>query len=296
VKEKKFSLLCAVFSCIFFIGQCASPAAAQKQPDEYLDLQNFNKTFGSNYLDQYFYWDIVERNRMLQGSGRDIFDYGLYEDTAYVYLLAVGITAVLYFSPKEVSQWDDDEKEIGLMKISGRYWDNITGGPVIDSDKFAINYLGHPYFGAVYYTRARHLKKSPQQSLAFSFFMSTFVYEHGIEAFFEKPSIQDMIITPVFGAILGELFLDLEDFILHNNRKLLHSKTLGELCLFLIDPLQEIIDPMKVFLGEDLKLRIRKEFTWLNPSFNEDGQFPGDEESVKKHVYGLKFVLYREAL
>jgi hypothetical protein len=126
--------------------------------------------------------------------------------------------------------------------------------------------------------------------------MSTFVYEHGIEAFFEKPSIQDMIITPVFGAILGELFLDLEDFILHNNRKLLHSKTLGELCLFLIDPLQEIIDPMKVFLGEDLKLRIRKEFTWLNPSFNEDGQFPGDEESVKKHVYGLKFVLYREAL
>lgn len=239
----------------------------------------------------YFDADIQEGGRNPSGV-----DEELYGDTAYVFLLAMGVTAVLYFAPSDVSQWDDDEKKVGAMEMPGRYWNNVTHGPVIDTDTFAINYFGHPYFGSVYYVRARHQSKSPQQSLAFSFFMSTVVYEHGIEAFFEKPSLQDLLITPVFGAIWGELALGLEKMIIGNDRKLFASRTLGELGLFLIDPISEIVDPMKGFLGDSLRLRMRKEHAWINPAERNDPFVHTGQDVAGDLVYGLKFVFFREAL
>ncbi len=291
MKKKNHRIIYTVLICLLW-GHSLSEAATPNFQNQLFDFSSPNPLFETDNFDHYFYQDSYDSESWAESS-KDSFDFSIYEDTAYVYMLAVGITAILYFSPKEVSQWDDDEKNLGLMELSGKYWDNVSNGPVIDSDNFIINYFGHPYFGSVYYVRARHKKKSPLQSLAFSFFMSTFIYEYGIEAFFEKPSIQDMIVTPVFGAILGEFSLGLEQIILKDNRKLLYSRTLGELCLFLIDPLQDIVDPMKVLIREDWKLRVRKEFVWSNQNLNDDYPFQTSSESVKESVYGLKFVFYQ---
>jgi len=81
--------------------------------------------------------------------------------------------------------------------------DAWTKAPVFDSDNPAVNYLGHPYFGALFYLSQRNYGESPLYSFLFSTFMST-AFEYFIESWDEQPSINDLIITPVVGSILGE--------------------------------------------------------------------------------------------
>jgi hypothetical protein len=86
-------------------------------------------------------------------------------------------------------------------------WNNFkdawTEPPVFDSDNPAINYLGHPYFGAQFYLSQRNYGESPLYSFIFSTLMST-GFEYFIESWSEQPSINDLIVTPVLGSILGE--------------------------------------------------------------------------------------------
>jgi len=70
-----------------------------------------------------------------------------------------------------------------------------------------VNYLGHPYFGATYYTRARERGFDRIDSFLYSAFASA-LYEFGVEAFFEPPSYQDLVVTPVGGALLGGLVFE----------------------------------------------------------------------------------------
>jgi hypothetical protein len=65
-----------------------------------------------------------------------------------------------------------------------------------------VNYIGHPYFGATYYTRARERGFDRIDSFLYSAVAST-IYEFGVEAIFERPSYQDLIVTPIGGALLG---------------------------------------------------------------------------------------------
>lgn len=81
--------------------------------------------------------------------------------------------------------------------------DAWTKAPVFDSDNPAVNYLGHPYFGSLFYLSQRNYGESPLYSFFFSTFMST-AFEYFIESWDEQPSINDLIITPVVGSILGE--------------------------------------------------------------------------------------------
>ena len=75
---------------------------------------------------------------------------------------------------------------------------------MFDKDNSAINYLGHPYFGMNFYLSQRNYGESPLYSFFFSTFTST-AFEYFIESWAEQPSIQDLIITPIVGSILGEL-------------------------------------------------------------------------------------------
>jgi len=81
--------------------------------------------------------------------------------------------------------------------------DAWTKPPVFDTDNPAVNYLGHPYFGALFYLSQRNYGESPLYSFLFSTFMST-AFEYFIESWSEQPSINDLIVTPVVGSILGE--------------------------------------------------------------------------------------------
>lgn len=104
--------------------------------------------------------------------------------------------------PESVSNWSSEQKKNSFKK----YAKNVVA-PVIDKDKFYINYVLHPYWGATYYIRGRERGLDKVPSFVYSALISA-MYEFGIEAFFEKPSIQDLIVTPVIGSLMGAFLLE----------------------------------------------------------------------------------------
>ncbi len=86
----------------------------------------------------------------------------------------------------------------------GHFKEAWTKPPVFDKDPAAVNYIGHPYFGSIFYLTQRNYDESPLRSFLYSVMMST-GFEYLIESWSERPSINDLIVTPVVGSILGEL-------------------------------------------------------------------------------------------
>lgn len=115
---------------------------------------------------------------------------------------AQGITVGLLFAlPERTSNWD--------RSALGNFGNNIKEAfrqpPVIDGDKWYINYIGHPYQGACYYNAYRSQGAKIWQASLFCVGHSV-MWEYLIESGFERPSIQDLIVTPCAGILLGELF------------------------------------------------------------------------------------------
>jgi len=106
----------------------------------------------------------------------------------------------LYSSPETFSKWDP--KKLHDFKL--HYKEAFTMPPIIDHDYWYINYLGHPYQGAYTYNALRSQGANILQSSLFTVGHSTF-WEYVIEGSEERPSIQDLIVTPLGGIILGEL-------------------------------------------------------------------------------------------
>jgi len=111
----------------------------------------------------------------------------------------VGVTYVL---PESFSGWSTEQKK----NVFKNYAENFVD-PVIDDDKFYINYVLHPYWGATYYIRGRERGLDKVPSFVYSALISA-MYEFGVECLFEKPSIQDLIVTPVAGSLLGALLFE----------------------------------------------------------------------------------------
>jgi len=133
---------------------------------------------------------------------------GIGLDTAFFLGYQVVFAGVLWVLPESVTSWTEDQKKATLAK-----WKVNVQNPVWDKDKFWINYIAHPYFGATYYTRARERGFGEFGSFSYSFLLSA-CYEFGIEAFFEPPSKNDLIATPVGGYILGKyVFEPIRDMI-----------------------------------------------------------------------------------
>jgi hypothetical protein len=120
---------------------------------------------------------------------------GLGRDTAFLIGYQAVAIGVIFLLPEDVSHWSG--KSHGLDQ-----WVHNVSRPTFDEDSWWLNYIAHPYVGAVYYIRARERGFGPWSSFAYSALASA-AYEFGAEAFFEKPSIQDLIVTPVGGALLG---------------------------------------------------------------------------------------------
>lgn len=150
---------------------------------------------------------------------------------------AIGVVGVLYLMPETVTSWN--KKSFTFDNVFGKWSDNVAAGPVLDGDNWTMNWVAHPYFGAVYYTSARNIGYNALNSLLYSTAMSTFMWEYGFEAFAEVPSVQDIIITPLVGAALGELFFLAKKEIVKNDYLLLNSRILGHIVAFLLDPINE---------------------------------------------------------
>ncbi len=117
------------------------------------------------------------------------------------YNTAIGLS--LMMSSEHITKWSKKDK-FQLQTMIDQYRTSFTNIPVIDKDLLIINYLGHPYQGAVYYNSLRCQGATVWQSALFSAASST-LWEYVWEAGIEQPSIQDMIITPIAGTLLGEL-------------------------------------------------------------------------------------------
>ncbi len=155
-------------------------------------------------------------------------------------LVGMGIATMglLYLMPSSFTHWDDEDTKHPTKK----WWENVSHRPVWDKDDIFLNYVTHPYAGAIYYMGARSAGVSATGSFLYSTVLSTFFWEYGIEAFAERPSIQDLIVTPVVGSLVGEWFYMSKRNILENNGELYGSATLGKTALFLMDPITEISD------------------------------------------------------
>ncbi len=110
------------------------------------------------------------------------------------------ITALLFALPENVSRWSKS----GTSKVNQQYRNTFSAAPVIDKDHWYINYLGHPYQGACYYNSIRSQGAKFWQAGLFAIGHSL-IWEYAIEGGMEQPSVQDLIVTPLAGSLLGEL-------------------------------------------------------------------------------------------
>ncbi len=157
----------------------------------------------------------------------------LKKDTGSLFILTGATAAILYTLSESTTGWDKDSE----TSIFEKWENNVKSGPVWDQDNPIYNYAGHMYAGGAYYILARNANYSTLESFWYTFVISTFFWEYGIEAFAETPSMQDIVITPVFGSMVGEGFYVLQNYILDNNGMLFNSKFWGSATMMFIDPM-----------------------------------------------------------
>ncbi len=156
-------------------------------------------------------------------------------------LVGGGVTTMVILEslPAESTAWNKTEDaKVSMWK---RWVRNVTDGPVWDRDNIIFNYVLHPYAGAAYYMSARSCGFNCWGSFLYCFCISTVFWEYGFEAFNEIPSVQDLIITPVIGSVLGEGFYVLKRKIVNNGYRVLGSRVLGYIAAFFLDPVNEVI-------------------------------------------------------
>jgi len=177
---------------------------------------------------------------------------GLRRDTWYFLGYQVATIGLLYAMPEGVSGWTEEQKEGYSMSI---WWDNVTH-PEIDSDDFYINYLLHPYWGAAYFVRARERGYSDIESFWYSAMLSS-AYEFGVEALFEEPSIQDVIVTPIGGSLVGMYFMNVRNSIREREISQGYRTKKDRWLWVLTDPLGSLNRQVDKLFGRKTELQVR---------------------------------------
>lgn len=199
---------------------------------------------------------------------------GLRRDTYYFLGAQFAIIGILYIGPERLSGWSDEQKDDYSFN---KYRDNVRN-IVVDHDRWWVNYVLHPYWGGAYYVRARERGFDDHTAFWYSALLSAF-YEFGAEAFFEEPSVQDLIFTPVLGYFVGHQFMKWRGDILQRQAAGEAPGFGGRAVLIATDPLGAV---SRMF---DRALGIRGEVTVM-PFFmdgpattlTDDGPAPADIE------------------
>lgn len=213
-------------------------------------------------------------------------DY-LIEQTYTILGLSVATVGLMTFLPESITNWTPEDRD--FSNLTSKWWDNVSNGPTWDKDEHYLNYVMHPYFGGVYYTAARHAGFDEFESFLYSFTMSTFFWEFGVESFAEIPSIQDVIVTPLFGAAVGEWMYLTEQKIVANDSEILGSGILGSVSLFFLNPVGNIhYWVTNLWQGDtDVKMNYNP---WLNSQ--DAAQFALDAGAqYDKQFVGMSFSL-----
>jgi hypothetical protein len=171
---------------------------------------------------------------------------GLIQDSKLFLIYQVAVAGVIYFLPESVSKWSEEDKHGNIFKK----WNDNVNNLHMDKDDWDINYIGHPYFGSVYYVRARHRGLHREGAFWYAFTMSA-AYEYGIEALAEPASVQDLIFTPVGGAVMGEYFMIGREKMKRNIAARGYAKTSEKVLLFFTDPLGTINEKVNTIIGNE---------------------------------------------
>ena len=173
---------------------------------------------------------------------------GLTRDTALLLGYQLAAVGSFYVLPETVSNWSNADKN----EVSGSKWLSHVSQPRWDHDNWFINYVGHPYVGALYYIRARERGFDKTGSFVYATVASA-AYEFGVEALFERPSYQDLIVTPIGGALVAMLIFE-------PLRTSIKSKAerrwYDELALFATDPLGVLNGALERLLGIKSEIRV----------------------------------------
>jgi hypothetical protein len=105
--------------------------------------------------------------------------------------------------------------EYGYVSF-GTWKRNLRTGGEWDTDRFGINFIGHPYQGTLYFNAARSQGYNYWQSLPFAL-AGSLSWEYFGEN--TRPSYNDMIYTPLNGAALGEILYRLSSNILDDRTR-----------------------------------------------------------------------------
>lgn len=190
----------------------------------------------------------------MRGSAKDW--HRLWINTAVFAGAFVGTLLVLECLPEDATSWNraalqkDPPQKRWFMNVFKR-------GPEWDHDNPIFNYVLHPYAGAVYFMSARSCGFNFYQSLLYSACISTIGWEFGIEACMERPSIQDIFVTPLVGSAIGELFYKLKRHIVAHHYRLWGSPVVGNIVAFLVDPVNEVVGLFSGNSARKLHLRER---------------------------------------
>jgi hypothetical protein len=116
----------------------------------------------------------------------------------------VGINLGMWF----VSYWmGNDYSKISFDSIE----QNFRKGWIVDTDAYWTNQFGHPYEGQAFYTAARSTGHGFYESFGASF-LGSLIWEQFMEI--QSPSVNDQVITPFGGSVLGEVLYRLHRLVL----------------------------------------------------------------------------------
>ena len=107
----------------------------------------------------------------------------------------------------------------------------------------------------LYFVRARERGYNNHQSFWYSVLLST-LFEFGFEAMFEQPSIQDLVVTPVFGSLLGVYFMHLRDTVKQRSVGVTEVSTGDKVLLFATDPLGGLNRTVDKWFGRDAQVTV----------------------------------------
>ncbi|PMM02693.1 ubiquitin--protein ligase [Vibrio kanaloae] len=259
-----------------YSDECAQDYCVSESLYTYKPSKNYALNESS---DQYDFTIDKQPLYLTVSDGKD-WDY-LMGQTYTILGLSVATVGLMTLLPESITKWDDDQRDISAL---GQKWkDNVSAGPVWDRDEHFLNYVMHPYFGGVYYTAARHAGYDEFESFLYSWTMSTFFWEYGVEAFAEVPSWQDLFITPFFGAVVGEMMLEAEQNIVASGGEVMGSQTMGDVSLFFLNPVGHIHYWVSDAWGGDAEVNLNTNPWWDNQDaakFAYDAGAPYDSQFV----------------
>lgn len=166
---------------------------------------------------------VKEQDKEYQDtSGRDSLHnmYGdlLNDDPAYNPRYAVWKPAVRVFTTVAFN-WFTSRYiyNFDWARISKESWkQNLKQGFAFDDDRFGTNFVGHPHTGSFYFDVARANGYNYWQSIPFAI-EGSLIWEYFGEN--TRPSLNDLINTPISGALIGEVFHRLSSNILDDRTR-----------------------------------------------------------------------------